>query len=83
VQVALWFGIGVALVLALSAWVRARSLGRRLERLTKQFWDLRYEHGELRARVARLDPEASPDAAEPQPDAPPAQTFIPLSSLKR
>lgn len=80
---ALWFGIGVALVLALSAWVRARNLGRRLERLTKQFWDLRYEHGELRARVARLDPEAAADAAEPLPDAPPAQTFIPLSSLKR
>jgi hypothetical protein len=81
VQVALWFGIGVALVLALSAWLRARNLSRRLERLTKQFWDLRYEHGELRARVARLDPQAPPDAQEPP--APATQTFIPLSSLKR
>jgi hypothetical protein len=81
VQVVLWLAIGVALVLALGAWMRARSLAGRLERLTKQFWDLRYEHGELRARVARLDPEASADPGEPP--APPAQTFIPLSSLKR
>ena len=80
-QVALWFGIGVALVLALSAWMRARNLARRLERLTKQFWDLRYEHGELRAHVARLDPQAPAEVLEPP--APPAQTFIPLSSLKR
>ena len=70
---ALWFGIGVALVLALN-------LARRLEQLTKQFWDLRYEHGELRGRVARLDP---PPAEVQEPPAPPAQTFIPLSSLKR
>jgi hypothetical protein len=83
VQLTLWLGIGVALalVLALWAWMRARHLASRLERLTKQFWDLRYEHGELRARVARLDPHAPADPVEP-PE-PPAQTFIPLSSLKR
>ena len=80
---ALWLGIGVALVLALSAWMRARSLASRLERLTKQFWDLRYQHGELRARVARLDPHAPADPVEPPAAEPPAQTFIPLSSLKR
>ena len=35
----------------------------------------------LRARVARLDPQAPAEALEPP--APPVETFIPLSSLKR
>jgi hypothetical protein len=74
---------GAALVIALMAWARARSLGRRLERLTQNYWELRYQHGELRAQVRRLDPEAPKDD-EPQAAPPlPAQNFIPLSALKR
>ena len=36
---------------------KARRLAKRLERLTESYWELRYEHGQLRARVNRLDPE--------------------------
>jgi hypothetical protein len=74
-----WVLTGVALIMAGMAWLAARRQTKRLERLTESYWELRYEHGQLRARVNRLDPEqqAAP-AAEP-----PATNFIPLSSLKR
>ena len=81
---AVWFLIGLALAIGLSAWMRARGLARRLEQLTQQYWELRYQQSQLRADVKRLDPEAAPaaDAPAPRPDLEP-QTFIPLSSLKR
>jgi hypothetical protein len=44
---------------------------------------LRYDHGQLRARVAKLDPEA-PQAQQPEGTPKPGGTnFVPLSSLKR
>ena len=78
----LWLLTGAALVLAGAALFVARRQSKRLERLTESYWELRYEHGQLRARVNRLDPEQQPSAA---PDAPHAGTtaFVPLSSLKR
>ena len=74
-----WLLTGAALVLAGTAWLVARRQTKRLERLTESYWELRYEHGQLRARVNRLDPEQPPAAAAE----PPATNFIPLSSLKR
>ena len=71
---------GGALVLAGAALVVARRQSRRLERLTESYWELRYEHGQLRARVNRIDPEQQNASA---PAEPPASNFIPLSSLKR
>jgi hypothetical protein len=72
---------GLALLIALWALAKARRAGRRLDQLQQSYWDLRYEHGRLRAQVKQLDPE---EAAATQPAAPdPATTFIPLSSLKR
>ena len=78
-----WLLTLAALAVALAASVRAKRLGKRLERLTEAYWELRYEHGQVKARLARLDPEARP--REPEPAAPPPGTtaFIPLSSLKR
>jgi hypothetical protein len=78
-----WLVAGIALTVALAALVKARRLAKRLERLTESYWELRYEHGQLRSRVNRLDPEQQPP---PAADAgPPAGTtaFVPLSSLKR
>jgi hypothetical protein len=75
----LWLLTGAALALAGAAFFVARRQSKRLERLTESYWELRYEHGQLRARVNRIDPEQQTvPAAEP-----PASNFIPLSSLKR
>ena len=48
---------GVALLIALWALAKARRAARRLDQLQQSYWDLRYEHGRLRAQVKRLDPD--------------------------
>ena len=76
---------GAALLTALLAFLRARRTAKRLERLTEAYWELRYEQGQLRARVARMDPDGAAAASVP-PDMPRqtgATAFVPLSSLKR
>ena len=78
-----WLLTVAAILTAAWALARARRVTKRLERLTESYWELRYDHGQLRARLARLDPEqAAPAEAEPAPKAGGA-TFISLSSLKR
>ena len=77
-----WLLSGIAIAVALIALAKARRLAKRLERLTESYWELRYEHGQLRARVNRLDPEQAPPQAEAGPQAG-AIAFVPLSSLKR
>ena len=76
-----WLLTGAAVLLAVAALVRARRAAKRLERLTESYWELRYEHGQLRARVERLDPST----AQPAETVPGQGTasFVPLSSLKR
>ena len=64
----------LALLVALVALTSARRARRRLDQLQQSYWDLRYEHGRLKAQVQRLDPETPAEAST---------TFIPLSSLKR
>jgi hypothetical protein len=77
-----WLLTGAAVLVAVAAFAKARRLAKRFERLTESYWELRYEHGQLRARVNRLDPEQS--AAMPEAAPPAAATsFVPLSSLKR
>jgi len=76
-----WLLTGAAVLVAVTALLKARRLARRLERLTESYWELRYEHGQLRARISRLDPEP-PAPAESAPPAG-ATAFVPLSSLKR
>jgi hypothetical protein len=76
-----WLVAGIAMVVALVALAKARRLSRRLERLTESYWELRYEHGQLRARVNRVDPEHAP-ASEPAAQSG-TTAFVPLSSLKR
>jgi HAMP domain-containing protein len=78
----LWLLTGAALALAGAAFFVARRQSKRLERLTESYWELRYEHGQLRARVNRLDPEQPITAPETTPQAG-ATAFVPLSSLKR
>jgi hypothetical protein len=68
---------GVAVVIAVAALARARLIGRRLDHLVESYWELRYEHGQLRAQLNQLQGKADP--------APPPGTtaFVPLSSIKR
>jgi hypothetical protein len=67
--------------IAVAALMKARRLARRLERVTESYWELRYEYGQLRARLNRIDPEPAA-ASEPAPPAG-VTAFVPLSSLKR
>jgi hypothetical protein len=76
----LWLVAGSGWLLALAALAATRRLSRRLAQLTEQYWELKYEHGELKTRVRALAPTPEEQAAA----APPVQqTFVPLTSLKR
>jgi hypothetical protein len=76
-----WLVSGVSLLVALLAWRRARRTARRLEQLSQMYWELKYQHGELRVQVQRLTGE-TPSPVPPQPG-PPTEAFVPLTSLKR
>ena len=80
----LWLLAAAAALVAAAALAKARRLAKRLERLTESYWELRYEHGQLRARVNRLDPEDTQarGATEPARDGG-TTAFVPLSSLRR
>jgi hypothetical protein len=77
-----WLLIASALLIALWAWAAARGNARKLEQLNHAYWELRYEHTRLRARVNRLDPESEPAAAPDTPQSPTQVAFVPLASLK-
>jgi hypothetical protein len=75
---------GAALLIAVAALARSRRTAKRLERLTESYWELRYECGQMRSRLAALEP--SQTDADPGPIAarmPGGTAFVPLSSLKR
>jgi hypothetical protein len=59
----LWLLSGAAFLVALGAFARVRRVSKRLERLSESYWELRYEHGQLRSRIARLEP--APGAYDP------------------
>jgi hypothetical protein len=86
----LWFVAIASLLAALVAWRQARGTARRLEQLSQMYWELKYQHGELRVQLQRIAPPdaaaaTSTSAAGPSPPSQerPADGFIPLSSLKR
>lgn len=74
----LWAVSIVALTVAVAGWVVARRAARRAAQLHDMYWQLRYEHGELKARV---------DAVAPRADAPPRTApgtqFVALTDVKR
>jgi hypothetical protein len=80
-SVLLWFLLAAAVVAALGALARARRLATRLERLSESYWELRYEYGQLNARLSRLEGTAEGTPAAPARETPAA--FVPLSSLKK
>ena len=73
-----------AIVIAISALLRARRATRRLERLSESYWELRYEAGQLKSRLARLETATGMRDADERPvQQPVATAFVPLSSLKK
>lgn len=75
-------------MVAVSALFRSRSLSKRAERLAESYWEVRYEIGQLKVRLNRLEtgagvkqPEPDAEAAAPRPAA--TTTFVSLSSLKK
>ena len=76
-----WFITGASLLAALVAWFQARRAAKRVDQLSKMYWELKYQHGELRVQIDRLAgktvPGPSPRAAGDN------AAFVPLASLKR
>ena len=61
-----------ALLVAVAALVHSRRMARKLAILEEQYWALKFEHGELKAKVNPPAPGAPP----------PQQTFVPLIRLR-
>ncbi|MBA3270313.1 MAG: hypothetical protein H0T71_07340 [Acidobacteria bacterium] len=76
----LWLVAGSGWLVALAALATARGVARRLGLLAEQYWELKFEHGELKTRVKALAPTAEETTAR-QPHV--QQTFVPLTSIKR
>jgi hypothetical protein len=83
IETLLSFVTAVSLLIALVALRQARRGARRLEQLTQMYWELKYQHGELRARLQ--DSRPSPPSSEETPAqvASAGSAFIPLTALKR
>ena len=84
---ALWVVTGVALVLAVVAWRTARRTARRLTQLSEMYWELKYQHLELRKAthgdVPRPRESDTPPASAAAPPSRPNESFVPLTSLRR
>ena len=81
----LWVVTGAALVVAVVAWLTARRVAKRLSQLSEMYWELKYQHGELKNQVQRMpgaDAAANPASAAAPPARPP-DGFVPLKSLRR
>lgn len=70
---ALWIVAVTALLVAVAALAHARRTAHQLAQITEMYWQLKFDHGELKAKVA------PPAPAQPAAQ----QTFVPLSSIKR
>ena len=64
-QPVLFVGVG-GLIVAGLALLRVLSLQRKVTSLSHSYWELRYDFGRLRARLAKID---GGPAADPEPSA--------------
>ena len=85
-----WVVAVAALVVAVLAWARARRTAQRLDQLLQMYWELKYQHGELRRELQHLtgqphQPPLTPERPTVSGVERPAPTdaFVPLASLKR
>jgi hypothetical protein len=63
------------MLIAVAALRRARRLGRRLDQVVESYWELRYEYGQLRAQLDRVQGKPAEEPAG-------STAFIPLSRLR-
>jgi hypothetical protein len=76
----MWLVAATGWLLALAALATARRVSRRLAQLSEQYWELKYEQGELKARLKAIAPTPEEvEASRPSVQ----QTFVPLASVKR
>jgi hypothetical protein len=78
-----WILALAAALVALVALARARRSAKRLERLSESYWELRYECGQLSARLDQLEGSTPKRPAPGQSPAIEPNAFVPLSSLKK
>ena len=78
----LWFVAGGALVVAVVALSLARRASARLERVSQMYWELKYQYSELRAQLERPAGGAAPETPTAA-ERPPADGFVPLTSIRR
>jgi hypothetical protein len=78
----LWVVTGAALAVAIAALVAARRAAARLAQLSEMYWELKYQHLELRKQVDRTPGADPPTPSTPAPT-PPKESFVPLTSLRR
>jgi hypothetical protein len=78
-----WFAAGVALLVAVGAWLRAGRVARKLEALNQSYWELRYDFTRLRSQVARLDPGESEDPPPAAAQGGQTVAYVPLASIKK
>jgi hypothetical protein len=74
-----WLLVATGWLLALAAYMTARRTSRKLAQLTEMYWELKYDHGELKARVKAL----AGDESSTGPPSPPVQGFVPIGDVKR
>ena len=69
---ALWIVAIASLLTAVAAVAHSRRTARKLAQLTEMYWQLKFDHGELKARLDPI-PASTPE---------PKQTFVPLTRLR-
>jgi hypothetical protein len=80
----LWLVTTASLVVSLVMFRAQRRTGKRLEELTQQYWELRYQQSELRARLAEMTgTSANPSVRPTTPARAAADAFVPLSAVRR
>lgn len=78
----LWVITGAALAVAFAAWSAARRAAARAQELSEMYWELKYQHLELRKQLERARGTDVPPVPTPAPS-PPQETFVPLASVRR
>ena len=73
-----WIVSAVALVMAGAGWAAAARASREARQVTEMYWQLKFDHGELKGRVDAIAPRPG---AEPRTA--PGTQFVPLTSVKR